>query len=87
MGVVEVRHGTGDGAVAPLASGPPGGDGGGVVPVAGARRGELRQFFPLAARLGRLPAVTIAHAADPAMRSARAAVLLDEAWRSLGADQ
>ena len=83
VGVVEIRHGQGDGTVAPLASGSH------LVAMALASYplqehvARARRFFPLAARLGRLPAVTIAHAADPARRAERAVALLDEAWDRL----
>ncbi len=79
-GVVEVRHGTGDGTLTPLPSGP------GLL-TAMMRSFPLqqwpprvRQFFPYAARLSHLPAVRLEHAADPALRAAEASTLLDAAW-------
>ena len=85
VGLIEVRHGDGDGAVTPLAPGPR------LVAMTLASYPlqqdplRMRRFFPLAARVGRLPAVTVAHAADPARRADRAAGLLAAAWRSLTA--
>lgn len=83
MGVVEVRHGLGDGALAPLPPGPH------LMAMAIASfplqddPARTKQFFPVAARLGRLPAVTLSHAADPDVRAERAATLLDAAWTML----
>jgi hypothetical protein len=79
-GVVEVRHGTGDGTLTMLPSGPD-------LLTAVMRSFPLqqwpprvRQFFPYAARLSHLPLARLEHAADPTTRATRAAELLDTAW-------
>lgn len=84
-GVVVVRHGEGAGGLAPieaqservrlamrsfpLQAHPP----------------RVRQFLPVATRLARAPAVTLAHAEDPARRADRAAAMLAEAWAAFTA--
>jgi hypothetical protein len=82
-GVVEVRHGTGDGALTVVPSRP------GLLTVA-MRSFPLQQwpprvrhFFPYAARLSHLPVVRLELPADPATRAGRAAVLLDAAWATI----
>jgi hypothetical protein len=44
----------------------------------------VRAFFPIAARLSRLPAVWYLHAGEPAQRMAAATAFLDEQWERLG---
>jgi hypothetical protein len=80
-GVVEVRHGTAaEGALTPLPPGPE------LFKTAmrsfplQRSPSRVRDFFPYAARLSRLPASRLEHAADPATRAAHAAELLESAW-------
>jgi hypothetical protein len=86
-GVAIVGHGTGEGALEPASSGPE------LLatlmrshPLVTAGR-VAKDFFPVAAAVSRLPAISLRHHPDAGRRADRAGELLDEAFRGFVALQ
>ena len=81
-GLIVVRHGAAGARLEPLPSGPR------LLTLImrsyplQASPARVREFFPLAARISRLPAVLFEHASDPVDRIRQAADLLPAAWEA-----